>query len=266
MDRLKELCKARLLAAGFLEAEKLSGNFYRPDEEYTAFFVNFKNRSNRLGICYGLASTAFTRMAACENSLREYGILNEEACIRHFLYLKEPRDVETAEQIVREHLASHKGLSKDELLTHIREDRKRFLNSIHSVLKPAGFKRKGNEWTRVFSEDYILRYWADKSSFCDSYSFFVTIASKRKKFQNHHWCNRYEYQPSREEAFNPNSAFRFDWQLNTQEDLMEILNTFLREYVEPLEMGGMEELGRRNYIRERCTCGRDCCEHCWVDI
>ena len=264
MDALKQFFRERLLASGFLEGTKKPGNFYKPQEPDTAFFVNFKDRGDRLGICYGLASTAFTRMSACENVLTEYGILNEEACVRFFLYLKEPEDVETAEGIIREKLAPYAGMGKDELLSLVRDRRKQFLNSIHSVLKSAGFKRKGSRWTRPYSDDYLLHFLADKSAFCDSYRFVVTIESNRKKYQNYSWCSNFAYNPAWEDAYDPESAFRFDWQLNTREELMKLLQDFLREYVEPVNRGGMDALGKQEYIRKRCGCKRDCCDGCWI--
>lgn len=265
MDSLKKLCRERLIASGFSEALKFEGNFYKPDTQYTAYFVNFKNRGDRIGICYGVASTAFTRMAGCENSLVDYGILNEDACIRYFIYLEQPEDISETEMAIRKHLLLHKGISKEDLLLHIKERRKVFLNTIHRVLKPEGFKRKGSEWTYHLSPDHVLQFVADKSSFCDSYRFLIMIRSEKKLFPTYSWCNMYEMQPSREDAYDPNSAFRFDWQLNSDAELKGILHDFVDEYVLPAKKMGLDQLGRMEYIKNRCNCNKKCCESCWID-
>ena len=114
------------------------------------------------------------------------------------------------------------------------------------------------------SEHHILRFCADKSPYCNCYNFDIDIYAENKLFENHCYCTSEMLQPDMETAFDPYSSHRFDWQVNTREDLLEILNILLREYVEPVKHGGMAELGKREYIRERCHCDGDCCEKCWI--
>lgn len=179
--------------------------------------------------------------------------------------MEQPEDILDAEAVIRGHLLPLAGMSKDELLMDIKARRKAFLNTIHSVLKPVGFKRKGNEWTYRLSSDHLLQFVADKSSFCDSYRFLILIRSEKKLVRTYTWCNMHEMQPAREEAYDPDSAFRFDWQLKTKEDLMRILEVFLDEYVVPAKAAGMDGLAKMDHIRARCACNKNCCVSCWLN-
>ena len=253
MENIKKLCREKLLHLGFQESFRFEGNFYRQDEEYTAFFVNFKDRKDCLGICFGLASTAFTRMAGCENSLMDYGILNEMGCVRKFFFIRQEEDIPAFFENLGILTAEYGGISKDELLQLLKEKRKAFVNSIQEVLKPAGFKKKGNEWRLSLSKDHILRFCADKSPYCDCYNFDIDIYANNKLLENHCYCTSEILQPDMENSFDPYSSHRFDWQVNTREDLLKILETLLQEYVEPIKKAAWKNLVSESTFRSVAT-------------
>lgn len=263
MEQLRELCREWLAASGFREAQRWVGNFYKEDTQYTAFFANFKERKDCVGICFGLASTAFTRMAGCEDSLKIHGILNEMGCLRQFVFIREEKDILDFQEKFNALMKEYSGLEKDDLLKLLKDRRKEFIGSIHAVLKPEGFKKKGNEWSLQLSDHHILRFLVDKSSFCDSYRFMVLIKAQNKLVENYNSCIFEMLELPDMDRFDP-GGFPFDWQLNSREELMEILEKLIREYVEPVKRGGLEELGKLKHIRKSCKCDRDCCEKCWV--
>ena len=264
MEQLRELCREWLAASGFREAQRWEGNFYKEDTQYTAFFANFKDRKDCVGICFGLASTAFTRMAGSEDSLNRHGILNEMGCLRQFVFVREEKDILTLQEKLNDLMEEYAGLEKDGLLKLLKDRRKEFIGSIHAVLKPAGFKKKGNEWSMQLSDHHILRFLVDKSSFCDSYRFIILIKAQNKLVESHLYCINQTLELPGMDRFDPGAVFPFDWQLNNREELMKVLEMLIRDYVEPVKRGGIEELGKLKHIRKSCKCDRDCCEKCWV--
>lgn len=264
MERLKERCREWLAASDFREAQRWDGNFYKEDTQYTAFFANFKERKDCVGICFGLASTAFTRMAGCEDSLKDHGILNEMGCLRQYVFIREEKDVLDFAEKFNALMKEYAGLEKDDLLQLLKDRRKKFIGSIHAVLKTAGFKKKGNEWSMQLSDHHILRFLVDKSSFCDSYRFIILIKAQNKLVENHLYCINQTLELPGMDRFDPGAVFPFDWQLNNREELMKVLEMLIRDYVEPVKRGSIEELGKLKHIRKSCKCDRACCEKCWV--
>lgn len=265
MEERKKLLYEYLKKEGFIEAEKrfltVSHNYYKTDTELTAFFANVKEREDSLGVCFGLASTAFTRIKGCENSLEEYGILNEENCLRQFLFIREKEDISAFAAQISAMRMQYRGMPKDDLLHMLKQKRKAFLNQIHEELKPFGFKKKGNEWRLLFPEGYTLFFHGDKSSYCDCYRFDVMIHTQAEPVRR---CT-YEQLFLVKNPIEPESPSYFDWQMNSREELMKILDTLLSVYVRPALDAGMKHMGRQEQVRRCRRCQENRCPDCWLE-
>lgn len=264
MELLKTNLQKWLQNHGFSAAEKQhysANNFYRKNTEYTAFFANLKEHEDCLRVWFGLASTAFTKMSGCENSLREYGILNEDSCLRYIVFVRDEKDICAFTEQISDLIKRYEGMEKDALLQMLKDKRKGFLNGIHEVLKPYGFKKKGNEWRLPLQEGYILYFHADKSTYCDCYEFDVMIHTQTQPV---HRCV-YELLSLPVNPVEPQWPYRFDWQLNSQEELQYILNRLLEDYVSPAQNLGIAELRKKENIRDWSRCDRTCCDPCWME-
>lgn len=232
--------RTKLTQAGFSEATwpaegknlgaKNPLRFYRFDTELTAFFVNLEPAGDSIRIFYGFGSTAFTRMKGNERVLLEMG-LNESDNTLRFLC---PASPDAAGQIAAVYHQYH-GNDKDTLLALLKERRKEWIAKITAVLKPLGFRKKGNEWRKVFPSGHTLWFGADKSSYSDGYNFDVRLKASPGNIRPGDWCAFALWEQPQEQAIDPFCHHNFDWQLNTAEDLEAILKRFLTEYLEPLE-------------------------------
>lgn len=258
--------KNQLASAGFLEASKEPNHYFKVDTPLTAFYLNLFVFDDHIALYYGYASIAFIRMKNNEMSLAEYGISDTHSSIRFHLTIRSMGDLAIAQAKIQEAFAQYRGTEKDDLLKEIQQKRKEFLNRITLLLKPLGFRKKGNEWRKNLSDDHILYFWADKSPYSDTYNFPVAIAAKNTNFQNHYYCTIGTLQPPENRVFDwqTHNSHRYDWQLHNHEDLAELIHRFLQLYVDPTE-NGMERLGKEEYVWKGCLCQLDCCDHCWVE-
>lgn len=247
-----------LTQAGFLEATwpaqgknlgpKNPLRFYRPDTELTAFFVNLEPAGEGIRIFYGFGSTAFARMKGNEKALLEMG-LDESGNTLRFLC---PASEDAAEQISAVYDQYH-GTEKDALLALLKERRKAWIARITAVLKPLGFKKKGNEWSKVLPSGHILHFGAEKGSYSDGYNFDIRLKAGPCEVRPGDWCAFAVWELPEDRAIDPFCHHNFDWQLNTAEDLDMILARFLREYLTPLETRDTDAL------RTKLYCGRKEC-------
>ena len=176
MERYRE----QLLAAGMLEPTRLKSStwhwlFYKPVTPLTAFIVNLRGSDAHIEVVYGYASTAFTRMANDENALIERGVRDEEINIREKYVIRCAPDEESAKLRIREMYDRYLHTEKDDLLLCAKAKRKEFIQMIAVRLKPLGFKKKANSWTRALESDYYVMFNAQKSAFSDEYYFNVYI-------------------------------------------------------------------------------------------
>lgn len=258
--------KKKLVSAGFQEASKAPNHYFKIDTPLTAFFLNLYAFDDRISLYYGYASIAFIRMKNNETSLAEYGISETDSSMRFHATIRSIDDVASAGTGIQKAFDQYRGTEKEDLLEKVRKKRKDFLNQITVLLKPLGFRKKGNEWRKNLSANHIVYLWADKSSYSDTYNFPVAISAQNKNFQNRYYCTIATLQPPENRVFDcqNHNSHRFDWQLHDHEDLTELIQRFLQLYVMPAE-NGMECLGKEEYIWNGCLCQLDCCDHCWVE-
>ncbi|MBQ7887816.1 MAG: hypothetical protein IJ313_13130 [Clostridia bacterium] len=253
-----------LLDIGFQEATRLANRFYKEETALTAYFVNLKESDDRVSVYYGYASTAFTRMKNDENALIEYGVDEDGSCLRSYTQLHSQEDIPAFFALLKAYMMQYAGIEKDELLALAREKRKAFIGRIAAALKPYGFKKKGNQWTKQIAEHYLLYLWVDKSSYADRYAFDVSISAQNKNFQNGYYCTGGSliYHPDGTVHSRNGGRHDFDWQIRTEEALDAVIQAFLERYVIAVEKGGMAYLGAQPYISSACK--KDCCSSCWI--
>lgn len=241
---LAQRYRTALTQAGFSEATwpgegknlgpKNPLRFYRADTELTAFFVNLEPAGDGVRIFYGFGSTAFTRMKNNESALTEMGMDESDSTLRFLL----PVGTETEEADAQEKIAAvyrqYRGTEKDALMGILKERRKAWLGRITAVLKPLGFKKKGNEWSKVLSSGHTLYFAADKGSYADGYNFDVRLQQPPGEIRAGDWCAFAIWEQEQDRAIDPFRHHRFDWQLDPPEELERVLDRFLSEYHQPL--------------------------------
>ena len=149
--------RTQLLSAGFFEPTRHHSAdwhwyFYRPDTDLTAFAVNLRGRDGWLEVTYGLASTAFTRMAGDENALAFYGLSDPDITLRENFLVCDDSDAETLAAQIAGFFSRYRGTEKDALLDLAKEKRKQptlqmehilaFLNYLRDLPGTDKVKRK----------------------------------------------------------------------------------------------------------------------------
>lgn len=233
--------------------------FFRQDTELTAFFINLEPCGEDLRIYYGCASTAYTRMKGDEESLLNWGFNESNPCLRFSAIIRSPEDEQLAARQIEDMIRRHSGTEKNALLAIIKEHRKAWLDRITQRLKPLGFRKKGNEWRKVLPSGHTIYFWAEKGSYADSYNFPVALSAPDPLVpQPHYYCLTTTIEPSDEMAPDPYCHHAFDWQANTTEDLMDIIDLFLREYYRPLTDGPIESIHPKLYCARKDCPATDC--------
>ncbi len=204
---LKERYRALLLENGFSESEHIYEprlKFYKQMTELTAFIVDLHEKEDGLDVIYGYASTAFTRMAGDENALKKWGIDSDGIQLREHILIEDEYDENTAREWIHAMYEKYKTVEKEELLSLAKERRKAFLQIFAVRLKPLGFKKKGNIWTKILENGNILTFEAQKSAYADTYYFNLKVDIEgRKPFGL----------PPYYERVSPNGESPMDWQL-----------------------------------------------------
>ena len=144
---------------------------------------------------------------------------------------------------------------KDDLLTEVKAKRKAFIQQIAVKLKPMGFKKKSNNWTRPVEDDCSLVFEAQKSSFSDEYYFNVYIG---KNGTNHFRVCYYT------RVF-PGEMCPMDWQALSKDEFEVFLNHTVVPALERIISTPLHELGKFPSIWSCCSCDRKKCERCWVE-
>ena len=255
-----EKYRASLLASGMQEPSKLKSSvwhwlFYKPVTELTAFIVNLKGTDDYIEVVYGYASTAFTKMAGDENALIELGVSDKEITIRKKIVIC----CEADEVFARNHIAQmyerYLQTSKDELLIEAKAKRKAFIQQIADRLKPMGFRKKANTWTRSLEGDYSLMFNAQKSAFSDEYYFNVYIEKNGSDIYGVCYDTR---------VF-PGDMCPLDWQTLKKDEFEFFLNRTVVPALDQIIHTPLHELGKLPSIWSNCTCNRKKCGQCWVE-
>lgn len=228
--------------------------FYKPMTDLTAFIVNLQGTEYNIEVTYGYASTAFTRMAGDENSLVKWGVSDEDITIRKKVIICDEADENSAGNRIAEMYAAYRNTQKDDLLLLAKDKRKSFIKQIHTKLKPLGFKKKANTWTRSLSDTYYLMFNAQKSAFSDEYYFNLYISKN----------GAIDFGGCYETRLAPNGMFPMDWQLLDKDEFDYFLDKTVVPELEKIIRTPLSELGQISSYWTGCHCNRQKCENCWM--
>ena len=249
-----------LISAGMQEPVKWEfsekgGRFYKEMTPLTAFIVNLKANEYYIEVIYGYSSTAFTRMAGCEESLQNWGVGDDDITIRETVLICDEAEEEAACQQIREMYERYQDTQKDELLAFAKEKRKAFIQQIAAALKPMGFKKKANTWTRNLELDYYVMFNAQKSAFSDEYYFNVYIGK--------HGTG--EYGDCYYTRIAPGERYPLDWQALSREEFQFFLDRSAVPALKKIIGTPLTELGKEPWVWSGCGCERKKCQKCWVE-
>ncbi len=253
-----EKYRKELTALGMSEPTKRNPSsshwyFYKPTTDLTAFIVNLKRNEFYIEVAYGYASTAFTRMAGDENALVERGVSDEDITIREKMIICDEADEIIAKSKIAEMYATYLHTPKDELLLFAKEKRKAFIQQIQAKLKPLGFKKKANTWTRSLTDTYYLMFNAQKSSFSDEYYFNLYIGKNGTNDYGDCYYTRIA----------PADMSPMDWQALNKEEFDFFLDKSVVPELEKIICTPLAELGKKPSYWIGCHCNRQKCDSCW---
>ena len=245
-----------LLAAGFFEPTRHHSAdwhwyFHRPDTDLTAFAVNLRGKDGWLEVTYGLASTAFTRMAGDENALAFYGLSDTDITLRENFLVCDDSDAETLAAQIAGFFSRYRGTEKDALLDLAREKRKAYIAQFAAALKPLGFKKKATTWTRPL-DSFELIFNLQKSAYADEYYYNIRFQPAGSR----------DYRRCHESRISPGTM---DWQALTAQELDFFLKRTLLPTLQKFLETPLPELGRDPKIWKCCHCDHSLCPRCWVE-
>lgn len=228
--------------------------FYKPMTDFTAFILNLHGNEFYIEVTYGYASTAFTRMVGDENALVEWGVSNEDITIREKVIICDESDETIARNKIAKMYAAYLHTQKDDLLLFAKEKRKTFIQQIHAKLKPLGFRKKANTWTRALTDTYYLMFNAQKSAFSDEYYFNVYIGKNGTN----------EYGNCYHSRIAPVGMSPMDWQALDKKEFDFFLDKSVVPELEKIIGTPLAELGQLSSYWTGCHCNRQKCESCWM--
>ncbi len=228
--------------------------FYKTMTDLTAFIVNLQGSEFYVEVTYGYASTAFTKMAGDENALVEWGVSDEDITIREKVIICDEADETIARNKIAEMYAAYLHTRKDDLLLFAKEKRKTFIQQIHARLKPFGFRKKANTWTRALTDTYYLMFNAQKSAFSDEYYFNLYIGKNGTNDYGDCYYTRIA----------PAGMFPMDWQALDKEEFDFFLEKTVVPELEKIIGTPLAELGQLSSYWTGCHCNHQKCESCWM--
>lgn len=251
--------RRKLLTAGMREPTKWENSgesmrFYRPATALTAFVINLRETEFYTELTYGYTSTAFTRMAGNEEALVYWGVSDEDITLREKLLICDEAEEEAAALQIQQFHDRYLQTEKEELLGLAKEKRKAFLQQIADKLKPLGFRKKANTWTRPLTEDFYVMFNAQKSGFSDEYYFNLYIGRNGTNVYGDCYYTRLA----------PEGMCPMDWQALSREEFDFFLNRTVVPAVKNILDTPLEELGKQPILWSGCTCNRIKCKNCWV--
>ena len=262
-----DTCKQQLLDAGFVEATQRPLHFWKKLTEKTAFIVNLKVCEIGCGIVYGVISTAVFWTEGDWDYFKQFGRSDDDCNLRFYIEIKSVDGEAKARDEICSLYEEYLHIDKDTLLAAVKERRKQFIQQITNVLKPLGFRKKGNQWRKPLSENIMLQFWADKNPYSDLYYFEVDIYALNPP--GGVWCYTKRLDTKGTDIFDwkgySEPHRRFDWQLQSTEDLLEIVNRAYKEELLPLMETDLNELGKQPFVWQRCICQRKHCPTCWIE-
>lgn len=255
-----EQYRTKLLTFGMQEPSERESSvwhwyFFKQMTELTAFIVNLSGKDEFIEVVYGYASTAFTRLAGCENALIESGVPDEDITIREKYIICDDDDEKSVRPLIEDMYNRYSQTQKDDLLTFAKEKRKAFIQQIAVKLKPLGFRKKANTWTLALDDEYYLMFNAQKSSFSDEYYFNVYIGKNGTN----------EYGDCYYKRLAPRGMCPMDWQALRYEEFEFFLNNTITHALEEIISTPLNELGKKPVYWSGCHCDHEKCHCCWME-
>ena len=266
MEKMEHYKKV-LLENGFDEAMQNPFHFWKKLTDKTAFIINLKMLPRGTGIVYGVISTAVFWSTGDWDYFKQHGRADDDCNLRFYLEIHLEDDAIMASDKIGALYREYLHIDKDTMLAQVKELRKQFILQITNVLKPLGFQKKGNQWRRMLSDNIILQFWADKDPYSDLYYFEVDIYSAAPP--GGVWCYSKRLDTKETNIFDwknySESYRRFDWQLQSTEDLLELVNRAYHEELKPFLENDLAEMGKQPFVWNRCICQRTRCTNCWIE-
>lgn len=254
-----EQYKNQLSAFGMLQPASWESSshyrFYKATTPLTAFILNLTVNESAVEIVYGYASTAFTKMTGDENELIENGVCNENINLREKVIICNEADEETAKAKIGVMYVQYLHTEKDELIKLADEKRKQFIKQIATMLKPLGFKKKANSWTKSLDTDYYVMFNAQEAGFSDEYYFNIYIGKNGTNCYGDCFYTRIA----------PDGEYPTDWQTISKERFNDFLENTAVPFLQDIINTPLKELGKREDIWRGCECSRNECAECWVE-
>ncbi|MBP3554907.1 MAG: DUF4304 domain-containing protein [Clostridia bacterium] len=213
--------KEMLLEKGFSEAKQETGHFFRQATEQTAFIINLEDdEESCMTILYGFASTAY--MAGNEEWFADHGSDIDICPVRNILCVWDKESESSAKTSISDFYEQYKNYAKEAILAIKKERQKEFLSHFALALKPLGFKKKGTKWTRILNSGKALTFDAQKSAFSDQYYFNVIVHEASNVYQQLSYERVTRY-----------GRDIYNWQLMTAEQIDDLIQHALKNYIEP---------------------------------
>lgn len=251
MKQLKSY-KVQLMKAGFSEANRRPYRFFRQETKQTAFVVNLTETKGGVGVLYGFCSTAF--MAGDDEFFNNYGKDESDCNLRYYVVIEDNADELHARELIEGLYILYRNVEKDELLNVVKERRKQFLQKFNIAIKPLGFKKKGNKWTKLLASGYSLTFEAQKSAYSDQYYFNISIDST--KANSTFGCYYSRVVTDTKDIYN--------WQLMSDLEIEELLKK-TDNILNAISNTELSVLGKYEWIWKNCACNRKRCDFCWVE-
>ena len=140
------------------------------------------------------------------------------------------------------------------MLLFAKEKRKAFIQQIQAKLKPFGFRKKANTWTRSLTETYYLMFNAQKSAFSDEYYFNLYIGKNGTNDYGDCYFTRLA----------PNGMCPMDWQALNKEEFDFFLEKSVVPELEKIIGTPLEALGQMPRYWSGCHCNHEKCGSCWM--
>ncbi len=251
MKQLDEY-KEQLLKAAFLEAKFKPYCFFRRETDKTAFIINLAETECGIDILYGFCSTS--SYPEYKEFFEKWGKGKDDCNLRYYTSIVSNEDESKAKELIEGLYILYHNTEKDDLLSVVKERRKTFLHRFTELLKPIGFKKKGNKWIKQFADEYILTFEAQKSDYSDQYYFNIEIGKIESTCYGGCYYTRVV----------TNSEGIYNWQLMCDTEIESLL-TEIEEKINNILNTSIEILGKQKWIWEHCNCSRNRCDNCWVE-
>lgn len=255
-----EQYRQQLLEFQMLEPTKRESSdwhwlFYKPVTALTAFVINLCGNEYYIEVVYGYASTAFTQMVGNENALIELGVEDKDITIREKFIICDEEDEKTAQSQIQKIYSQYLKTRKDELIACTKEKRREFIQQIAEKLKPLGFRKKTNTWTRALESDYYLMFYVQKSGFSDEYYFNIYIGKTGTN----------EYGDCYYTRITPDGTSPTDWQAFSKEEFDFFLDRIIVPALNEIIQTPLCELGKLPSFWSGCHCNHQKCSYCWME-